>query len=116
MIRFAKATAEAAAVFFIASAVGFIIVSGLIGVIRLAYGEEAAGPRWVTVVTIEMKTGHVLKVGYSVSFKSKEECQANQKTDERILTGVTKMMAVAASQGDKVKSIECELDDSGEHV
>ena len=112
MIRYAKATA----MFFMIFAVGFTIMSGLIGAVRLAHGEEAAGPRWVTVVTIKMKTGHVLKVGYSVSFKSKEECQANQKTDERILTGVTKMLMIAASQGDKITSIECQLDDSGEHV
>ena len=118
MMRYAKATA----MFFIVFAVGFTIMSGIIGAIRAAHGEEATGPKWLTVVTIEMKNGKTLQIVYGLKgrgttvFESKEACETNKKTDERLLKALTEVMAFAATQGDTVKSIECELDDSGEHV
>jgi hypothetical protein len=99
--------------------------------IRAAHGEEASGAfaadvspglRWVTVITIQAKNGETIKLSYGTKetgkalFKSKEDCDANKKTDDRLLEAITKLMVTAAERGDVLKSLDCVLDNSGEDV
>lgn len=104
-----------------------IAVGVIIGAVTHARGATedqttVPGVQWKLVVVVESKDGDKISLTYgsqatgAILFSSKEECEANKKTDEALAKAVASVLAVAAVRGDKVVGVNCVLNDDGAHV